>query len=264
DCLSLRPGAFADRYTFSGTRAQQVSISLTSPAFDTFLYLIGPATGTLPGQEGPVVTFNDDSGNTFSSRIPPNTGFFTLPSDGTYTIEATSFTGNVTGPYTLNLTAAATTGFRVAGQVVTGAGVTPLTGTTLTFSREASTGPVPTAVQTDAAGSWSQSGFIAGTVYRVTPSKPGYVFTPGFLTFSNTSVNVNFTAALAPCVETPLPSFPRVVTGALATTDCLSTSRTGAFADRYTFAGTQGQQIAIDLTSTAFDTYLLFGGGFTT
>ena len=162
------------------------------------------------------------------------------------------------------LTAAATTGFRAAGQVIATQGASALPGTTLTFSREGTTGPVPTAVQTDATGSWSQSGFIAGTVYRVTPSRPGYVFTPGFLTFSNTSVNVNFTGSLAPCAETPLPSFPRVLAGALATTDCLSSSRTGSFADRYTFAGTQGQQIAIELTSTAFDTYLIFGGSFTT
>src|SRR5262249_40075596 len=91
-----------------------------------------------------------------------------------------------------------------------------------------------------------------------------YVFTPGFLTFSNSSATVNFTAALAPCVETPLSSFPRVITGSLATSDCLSTSRTGSFADRYTFPGTQGQPIAIELTSTAFDTYLIFGGGFST
>jgi M6 family metalloprotease-like protein len=47
------------------------------------------------------------------------------------------------------------------------------------------------------------------------------------------------------------------VNGSLATTDCRSTLRVpNRYADRYAFSGTAGQQVAVALTSTAFDTYL--------
>ena len=72
-----------------------MSISLTA-AFDAYLYLIGP--------NGAIVAFNDDSGATLNSRIPAGTGsLFTLPSNGTYKIEATSFQPNETGSYALSL-----------------------------------------------------------------------------------------------------------------------------------------------------------------
>jgi hypothetical protein len=43
---------YCDRYTFSGTAGQQVAIQLTSSAFDTSLYLIGPS--------GRVLTYDND------------------------------------------------------------------------------------------------------------------------------------------------------------------------------------------------------------
>jgi hypothetical protein len=86
---------YCDRYTFSGAAGQQVAILLTSSAFDTYLYLIGPS--------GTVVTQNDDGGGGTNSRIPPSTGYYTLPSSGTYTIEVTSYYTNATGSYTLSL-----------------------------------------------------------------------------------------------------------------------------------------------------------------
>jgi hypothetical protein len=72
-----------------------VAILLTSSAFDTYLYLIGPS--------GSVVAQDDDGGGGSNSRIPPRCGHYTLPSSGTYTIEVTSFYRNSTGSYTLSL-----------------------------------------------------------------------------------------------------------------------------------------------------------------
>jgi V8-like Glu-specific endopeptidase len=86
---------YADRYTFSGTARQQVAIQLTSSTFDTFLYLIGP--------DGRVLARDDNGGGGTNSRIPPGSGYYTLPSSGTYTIEVTSYSPNATGSYTLRL-----------------------------------------------------------------------------------------------------------------------------------------------------------------
>lgn len=99
DCRSPVRGSsyYADRYSFNATLGQQVSILLTSSAFDTYLYLLGPS--------GSVLTENDDGGGGTNSRIPPGSGFYSLPSSGTYIIEVTSYYQNATGAYTLSLSA---------------------------------------------------------------------------------------------------------------------------------------------------------------
>jgi len=88
-----------DQYSFTASSGQQVSISLSSANFDTYLYLIAP--------NGTILSEDDDGGGGASgtdSRIPPGTGFLSLPTAGTYIIEASSFTGTSTGNYTLSLT----------------------------------------------------------------------------------------------------------------------------------------------------------------
>jgi len=94
DCL-LAGGSYYDAYTFSGTAGQQVSVSMSSTAFDTYLFLFGP-DGSITGED-------DDGGGGTNSRIPASSGFLTLPSTGTYTIRATSFSAGVTGAYSLTL-----------------------------------------------------------------------------------------------------------------------------------------------------------------
>lgn len=109
DCRSGqagRPTAYADLYTFNGMAGEQVRIEMsdanaTAPALDTYLYLFGP--------DDTLVAENDDIqlGVVTNSRIPATAGtYFTLPQTGRYTIEATSYGNNVTGSYTLTLTAA--------------------------------------------------------------------------------------------------------------------------------------------------------------
>lgn len=109
DCgATFRSGSFADRYTFTGTAGQQVALSLSSTAFDTYLYLIAPS--------GTLATSDDDGGGGTNSRIPPGAGFYTLPSTGTYNIEATSFSAGFTGSYTLTLsTTGGSNGIETAG-----------------------------------------------------------------------------------------------------------------------------------------------------
>lgn len=90
-----RPGSHSAYYSFQGTAGQTVAISLSSAQFNTYLYLIGP-NGDLVGE-------NDDNGASSDSRIPVGPGLFSLPATGVYMIEATTYSTNTFGPYTLAL-----------------------------------------------------------------------------------------------------------------------------------------------------------------
>jgi hypothetical protein len=118
----------------------------------------------------------------WNSRIPRRSGYYTLPSTGTYIIEVTSYSENATGSYTLSLSAAGAP----------------------------SPSPPPTP----------------------TPSPP------------------------SGCTTTAI-SIGQTVSGALTTSDGRSPIKGRSYyCDRYTFSGTAGQRVAIQLTSSAFDTSL--------
>ena len=85
-------GEYARYYTFRLGRAASVTIDLTSPSVDTLLALRN-GTGTGTG----LIESDDDDGAGTNARITR-----TL-TPGTYTIEATTFRGGVTGPFTLTL-----------------------------------------------------------------------------------------------------------------------------------------------------------------
>lgn len=99
-CTSGARGAgyYTDRYTFNGVPGQLVTILLTSPAFDTYLYLKNPG--------GSVIKSDDDGGGGYNSRIPASSGSFMLPAgtSGVYTIEVTSYGQYKTGTYSLSFT----------------------------------------------------------------------------------------------------------------------------------------------------------------
>jgi|GEM_PF-1456651 len=80
---------YVDRYTFTGTAGKVATITMSSSSFDTYLYL--------RDQAGTIVKADDDGGGGTNSRIN-----VTLPSSGTYTIEATSYGANATGAYSLS------------------------------------------------------------------------------------------------------------------------------------------------------------------
>ena len=85
-----------DQYTFQGSAGDVVAITLISDNFDPYLFL-------LDGNDT-VLSEDDDSAGSLNSRIGP----YVIPADGTYTIEAGSFsfvTGGDggTGAYTLQL-----------------------------------------------------------------------------------------------------------------------------------------------------------------
>ena len=106
DCRLPADGSFLDAYTFSGTQGQQVAATLTSTSFDAFLLLLAP--------NGAALASDDNSAGGTNARIPGATGFFTLPTTGTYTIYANSAQPSQTGNYTLALSTAATCTYTLA------------------------------------------------------------------------------------------------------------------------------------------------------
>ena len=87
-----RNGEYARYYTFTLGQQARVTIDLTSPSVDTWLALRnGAGTGT------GLIESDDDGGSGGNARIVR-----TLAA-GTYTIEATTFRGGATGPFTLRV-----------------------------------------------------------------------------------------------------------------------------------------------------------------
>jgi Cohesin domain len=105
-------GKFIDEYRFQGQAGQRIVVTMNSDAIglpanqgvDSFLIL-----QSLSGGVGTTIATNDDGGNNGSSttvrnaRIPAFTGFFILPADGTYIVQATSFGAGDVGNYSLEV-----------------------------------------------------------------------------------------------------------------------------------------------------------------
>ena len=136
--------AYTARYTFSGTAGETVRILMESGVVDSVLYLTGP--------DNELLAQDDNSGGSNNAAIPSLTNFFTLPSTGTYTIEATSFS---LGVFTLRLL-----------------GSTPATATLLPAAREVSpAGGTGTLALSIAPGlAWSATASSADEWLQVSPA----------------------------------------------------------------------------------------------
>lgn len=90
----LNSGEFYDAYTFHGRAGQRIDVAMQSADFDPYLMVRGNG----------VSEDNDDatSGDTHHSHL-----VVTLPSDGDYTISATSYASGMTGRYQLTVSNAA-------------------------------------------------------------------------------------------------------------------------------------------------------------
>jgi hypothetical protein len=91
-CRATHRSAYAKFYRFTLSSTTTVTIDLTSPAIDTYLYLL-QGNGT----NGAVIAYDDDSGAGVNARIVRTLGA------GTYTIEATTYASGRTGAFTLSL-----------------------------------------------------------------------------------------------------------------------------------------------------------------
>ena len=109
DCTAfIGDGTRTDIYQFNGTQDARVVLLLNSPniaannfvGFDAYLFLLG-ADLTIIAQD-------DDGGGGTNARIPALTGFFTLPTTGTYYVVVNSFAPNEAGAYQVSVTPAPT------------------------------------------------------------------------------------------------------------------------------------------------------------
>jgi hypothetical protein len=91
DCFIMNDNSYYDVYSFDGTSGQQVTITMSSSAFDTYLFLIDPSGSNT------AATDHDGGGGTTSQIV------FPLNQTGTWFIVANSNSGNQFGPYTLAL-----------------------------------------------------------------------------------------------------------------------------------------------------------------
>ncbi|MGQ0532936.1 MAG: pre-peptidase C-terminal domain-containing protein [Caulobacteraceae bacterium] len=80
-------GGVVDVYELRGRQGEQYTITLTSDAFDAYLYIRGP---------GSLSQDNDDDGGTYNSRLN-----ITFPENGAAQVYVTSFSRNQTGAYQL-------------------------------------------------------------------------------------------------------------------------------------------------------------------
>jgi Calx-beta domain/Subtilase family/Bacterial pre-peptidase C-terminal domain/Viral BACON domain len=240
DCFFVGTTQYVDIYTFSGTAGQQIAISMSSSAFDSYLYLIDSTNH--------VIAENDDGGGGNNSRIPATSGFFTLPTTGTFKIYATSFGAGSTGAYSLTFTVSnCSFSLNPTSQIFISSASTG------SFAVSASSGCSWTAISNASWLTTSSSGVGNGTVnYSVAAnfgnSRTGLISVGGqnFTVFQSAG-NGNG------CPSTALT--PGQVVTATLTTGCVFTG-TSRYVNPYTFNGTAGQQIAITMSSTAFDTYL--------
>ena len=271
DCAAPhRSGSRADLYTFTGSNGGTVTLSMTSSAFDTYLVLVGPG--------GRVVTENDDSDGV-NARIAT-----TLTSSGTYTVEATSFSGDARGAYTLSLnggTSSCTTTGIALGQTVSG---TLADGDCAAPNRAGSradlhsfTGSIGQSVTIAMTASFDTYLVLVGPSGSVVGENDDYeglnsriqVTLPSSGTYRIEATSFSgdgrgsYTLSLSgsntsSCSATGISS-GQTVSGTLADSDCAAPNRSGSRADLYTFAGSSGQTVTIAMTAS-FDTYLVLVG----
>ncbi len=280
DC-GIGDGSFYDEYTFNATSGQQVSVSMSSTDFDTYLFLLKPGE-TAPTQ---ATLQDDDGGGGTNSRIPATSGVITLPTTGTYSILANSFVAGAVGNYSVTLTFGGTGGTIcppnptpiVNGQTLTGtlaSGDCTLTDgsfydaysfsaqagqqVTITMTGTAPLDPYLILLAPDTSDLAEDDNGGGGTTARI-PATGGFAALPQTGTYTinansalsgqSGSYSISLSFAATNCPSTAV-NIGQTVNGSLANTDCRLPAD-GSFLDAYTFNGTVGQQVAITMTSTA-------------
>ncbi len=259
-------GAYIDRYPIDGQAGEEVTIDLHSRAFDTFLVLRQDGNGS-------AVWENDDiaAGNTNHSQIA-----VTLPADGRYIIEAGSYDRGETGAYELTVSRIAPRETELIEGVLVDGDATHRRGELIDWidlptepgqvvevflnSEDFDTylilqTPTGATLENDDYEGDSSRSHAVLTIERPGVHRVGVTtFEPGMA--GAYTVDVRITAAPDPRAQrdSTLLAHGDNVRGDLAYGD-VQTDR-GTLADRYSFDAQAGQRVVIDLTSSAFDTFL--------
>lgn len=248
DCRSPSRGVsfFADHYAFNGLAGQRIFVTLnrTSGNMAPQIYLIGP-DGYFVQQVN-----NGASGST------ANTDVITLPFTGTYIVEATSFSQQQTGNYSVSVSGIASScrllvtpesfKFPAAG----GTGTVNVTsqgcdGNPYSFLRSPSTATWVEPEVTLTSGTRA----INFTVQENSNTAGRRAFLVLGISSTNAAGGLKISieqAGTGPdCLATPI-ALGQTLNGELSTNDCQSPVRgNGFFADRYTFSAAAGQRVVI-------------------
>lgn len=159
-----------DFYSFTLTHQTTIALELNSSQFSPWVQLYKQ------GNDGSYYLTHGERASGIQVKFP-QTGSITLE-PGKYAIGASQLQNNGFGNYTVNLL-----GYSQS-----------IAWVTMKFTKVSGSGTaIPSAVQTDSNGNWSQTGFDNDTTYKVTPTKQGYSFAPIFLTITGTKTTGDFT-----------------------------------------------------------------------
>lgn len=234
DVLSAEfPGSYEDLYQLTVTGSTRLNITLQSAAFDAYLLVLGvtglPATG------------NDNSGGNSDARI---TATFAA---GTYFLAVTSVNRNAVGAYTLSIGQVGLTTVSPAfGSTDSTVGIT-LTGTRLTAPLSVDAGVGITASDVNVI-----SGTTATATLTIAPNTAPGLRTITVTTAEGTSNPVGFN------VFSSIPSIAvgQRVNGSLSIQDGSAIGNPSVYADLYRLTVASSTSMTVDLSSTAFDSYL--------
>ncbi|MBI1760413.1 MAG: pre-peptidase C-terminal domain-containing protein [Acidobacteria bacterium] len=229
-------GFFAKVFTFNGQAGQRVKLTLSSSAFDGYLYLIHGSKRTLLAED-------DDSGGGPNAQI-----VFTLPDTGSYIIEVSTSILNQAGAFTLaaqqvcDLSLSKTDVFLPAKAGVAAALLNNPDRCAWTASsdsawlrlRKTSGSDATESILADVDAFTSDTGARTGIIKLA----------------GGPQLQVH---QAHQCVAAPIQT-GQVLSGSLSITDCRAPLTNDAnefpYTDLYTFSGTNGQRIAIEMDST--------------
>ena len=262
---TLSSGEYYDNYTVEARAGQQLIVDLTSSAFDPYVMVIAPS-----GEK----KANDDwQGSNNRSRIE-----WTLTEGGTFRVIATSYKKGDSGAYALSIDVGGGAGGATAG----GSGARTESGRLAAGDQTLSSGEYndeygfqgqkgqhvtvdlrsgdfdPYLIIIDPSGKHHENDDYEGDSHRslvsfdLTEDGKYRVIATSYKKDETGAYNlrIDFGGA-SPTVA----AGPRVERGSLAAGD--DTLRSGEYVDNYTFEGRPGQHVKLDVSSTAFDTYLI-------
>ncbi len=254
-------GGYADTYTFTGTAGTTMVIAMSSDVFDCYL--------TLKDASGNTIGTDDDSGDGTNSILTAS-----LPTDGTYTVVASSYGTGATGAYDVTVeefhpqplsTQRVAIGDVITGRLDSSDAMLPSYGFADGYDIELAAGDSLT-VQVSNSDIGAISYIVAPTgepavdpYYGAQLTSPFIAELPGtyrvivtaYAGFAETDYTVSF-GAEAPLALSDAPALEigRQQQGTLAATD------DGAEGQRYAIELSAGDQLAVTMRSEAFDTYL--------
>jgi hypothetical protein len=278
---SDQAGAVADVYELRGRQGEQFTLTLTSEAFDSYLYVRGP---------GSLSQDNDDDGSgSYNSRLN-----ITFPESGTAQVYVTSFSRNATGAYQLlvertgeapAVAAAPGSGPAVAAQQFTGelaqgdsqlssgefTDTYPLQGVAgqqIEISLSSSQFDTYVAISgPNNFGEFNDDDVERGSrnsrLVTTLPATGAYtIHVTSYATGETGAYQLNIGPAQANTASDALAgdagqtfAAGQTMNGELAQGD--TQLQTGEFIDNYSFQGEAGQRVVIDMRSTAVDPYLI-------